>query len=68
MKIDENVEAYIKRQKSPQKEIIKKVRKILLKTFPGIKETMYGGVPCYEGKYYLAALKKQVNLGFQLMV
>lgn len=61
-----DVEGYIARQKSPQKEIIKKVRKIILKTFPRIRETMYGGVPCYEGKYYIAALKKQVNLGFSI--
>ena len=61
-----NVDDYIKKQKSPQKEIIEKVRKIILKTFPKIEEKMYGGVPCYEGKYYIAGLKKQVNLGFSI--
>ncbi len=66
MAISNEVDKYIEKQKSPQKEIIQKVRKIILKTFPDIKETMYGGVPCYEGKYYIAALKKQVNLGFSI--
>lgn len=68
-----NVDEYIKKQKSPQKEICQKLRKIILKTFPGINEEMKVGVPCYGttnedpcGKYYIAALKDHVNLGFSL--
>ena len=60
------VDNYIEKQKSPQKEIIQKVRHIILKTFPSIKEEMKLGVPWYEGKYYLVALKDHVNLGFSL--
>lgn len=61
------VDAYIKKQKSPQKEICKKLRKIILKTFSDIKEEMKWGVPSYaDGKYYLVALKTHVNLGFSL--
>jgi hypothetical protein len=37
-----------------------------LKTFPDIKEEMKMGVPWYEGKYYIVALKDHVNLGFSL--
>jgi len=60
------VENYIEQQKSPQREICQKLRKIILKTFPNIKEEMKLGVPWYEGKYYIVALKDHVNLGFSL--
>ena len=64
--MDEGVKRYIEKQKSPQKEIIQKLREIILKTFPNINEEMKLGVPWYEGKYYLVALKDHVNLGFSL--
>jgi len=71
--MDEKVDQYIKRQKSPQKEICQKLREIILKTVPEINEEMKVGVPCYGstkedlcGKYYIAALKDHVNLGFSL--
>ncbi len=64
--MDEGVNNYIEKQKSPQKEIIQELRKIILETFPGIKEEMKLGVPWYEGKYYLVALKDHVNLGFSI--
>jgi len=71
--MDEKVDEYIKKQKSPQKEICQRLRKIILKTFPEINEEMRVGVPCYGhtkedlcGKYYIAALKDHVNLGFSL--
>ena len=57
------VEKYMEKQKSPQKEICKKLRKIILKTFPDIREEFRMGVPWY-GKYYIVALKDKVNLGF----
>jgi hypothetical protein len=57
---------YIAKQKSPQKEILQKLRGIILKTFPNIKEEMKLGVPWYEEKYYIVALKNHVNLGFSL--
>jgi hypothetical protein len=69
----EKVDEYIKKQKSPQKEICQKLRDIILKTVPGINEEMKVGVPCYGctkedlcGKYYIVALKDHVNLGFSL--
>jgi len=60
------VEDYIKKQKSPQKEICQKIREIIFKTFPGIKEEMKYGALWYEGKYYIGALKDHVNLGFSI--
>jgi hypothetical protein len=71
--MDKKVDEYIKKQKSPQKEICQKLREIILKTIPEINEEMRVGVPCYGhtkedlcGKYYIAALKDHVNLGFSL--
>jgi hypothetical protein len=63
---DKKVDDYVEKQKSPQKEICAKLRKIILETFPDIKEEMKLGVPWYEDKYYIVALKNHVNLGFSL--
>ena len=66
-RMDIKVDKYIEKQKSPQKEICEKLRKIIFKTYPDIKEEMKWGVPSYEnGKYYFIALKTHVNLGFSL--
>ena len=35
-----------------------------MKTFPNIEEELKMGVPWYEGKYYVVALKDHVNVGF----
>lgn len=61
-----NVDDYIAKQESPQKEIVKRLRRIILKTFPDIKEEYKMGVPFYENKYYIVALKDSVNLGFSI--
>ena len=64
---NKEVDRYIERQKSPQKEILSRVRKIFLKTLPGCNEKMAWGVPVFsEGKFYIAALKNQVNVGFAI--
>jgi hypothetical protein len=60
------VEKYIEHQKSPQKEIVQRLRSIILKTFPDIKEELKMGVPWYEGKFYVVALRDHVNLGFSV--
>jgi hypothetical protein len=61
------VEAYIGKQKSPQKEICLKLRNLIFKTFPGVKEEMKWGVPAFAGgNYYIVALNDHVNLGFTL--
>ena len=62
---EKKVDDYIEKQKSPQKEICKRLRKIIFKTFPDIKEEMKWGVPAFDnGNYYIVALKDHVNLGF----
>jgi len=61
-----DVDGYINKQKSPQKEICKKLRQIILKTYPTIKEEMKLGVPYYEDKIYIVALKNHVNFGFSI--
>lgn len=64
--MEKDVTRYIEKQKSPQKEICKKLRKVILKTFPKIDEKMKLGVPWYEGMYYIVGLKDSVNLGFSV--
>jgi hypothetical protein len=66
VKCTPQVEQYIEKQSSPQKEIVERLRKIILRTFPDVKEEMKMGVPWYEGKLYVVALKDHVNLGFCL--
>jgi len=65
--MDKKVDAYIEKQKQPQKEIASRIWKLILKTFPGISEEMKWGVPVYGGgKYYIGALKDSVNLGLSI--
>lgn len=65
--MDNNVDEYIEKQQSPQRQICKKLRKIICKTFPDITEEMKWGVPSYgNGKYYFVGLKTHVNLGFSI--
>ena len=66
IKMDREVISYIEKQKSPQKEILHKLREVIFNNSPGIHEQMKWGVPSYEGKYYLVALKDHVNLGFSI--
>jgi uncharacterized protein YdhG (YjbR/CyaY superfamily) len=56
---------YIEKQKSPQKEILKRVRKIFQETLPHCEEKMAWGVITYaSGKFYIAAMKDRVHVGF----
>ena len=65
--MDKQVNDYIEKQKSPQKEIIQKVRKIFQKTLPSCEEKMAWGVITYsEGKFYIAAMKNRVHVGFAI--
>ncbi len=64
--MDEKVSQYIEEQNLPQKEICRRLREIILKTFPTIKEEMKWGVPNYGDLYYFVALKTHVNLGFSI--
>ncbi len=65
MKKNNEVSKYIEKQKSPQKEILKKLRDIILR-LPSVKEQFRMGVPWYEGKFYLVALNDHVNLGLSI--
>lgn len=58
-----SVDDYIKKQPSIQKDILRRLRKLILKAAPGIVEEMKMGVPWYEGKFYLVSLRNHVNLG-----
>ena len=65
--MDKKADEYIEKQKSPQKEILKEVRKVFHKTLPNCKEKMMWGVITYnEGKFYIAAMKNRVHVGFAI--
>jgi hypothetical protein len=66
VKTSTHVEKYIEKQKSPQKEIVQRLRDIILKTLPDIKEEFKMGVPWYEERFYVVALRDHVNLGFSV--
>jgi len=65
--MDQAVKKYIEKQKSPQKEVIRKLRRIILNTFPKIDERMHVGVPWYQDWFYIVGLKDHVNLGFSVL-
>lgn len=59
------IDDYIQKQPSPQKEICRGLRKLILDVFPDVKEEMKWGVPAFaDGMFYIVALKDHVNLGF----
>jgi uncharacterized protein YdhG (YjbR/CyaY superfamily) len=65
--MDKQMNDYLEKQKSPQKEIMQKVRKIFKKTLPNCEEKMRWGVITYAtGKFYIAAMKNRVHVGFAI--
>jgi len=65
--MDKQVNEYIEKQKSPQKEIIQKIRDIFLKTLPSCEEkSAWGVIALEEGKFYIAAMKNRVHVGFAI--
>jgi len=60
------IAAYIRRQQSPQREICEKLHAIISQTFSGISDGIWAGVPFYDRRYYIAALKDHVNIGFAI--
>ncbi len=61
------MDAYIEKQKSPQKEILQEVRRIFRETLPNCKEEMRWGVVTFrDGKFYIAAMKNRVHVGFSI--
>jgi hypothetical protein len=65
-RMNKEVGRYIEKQQSPQKEIVQKLRMLILTTFPDVKEEFKMGVPWYECKYYIVALRDHVNVGFSV--
>ena len=64
---DKRVDEYIEKQKSPQKEICRKLRGIIRATISNANEEMKWGVPAFaDGKFYIVALKDHVNMGFSI--
>jgi hypothetical protein len=65
--MDKKVDEYIDKQQSPQKEIILKIRDIFIKTLPNCNEKIAWGVVVYAGgKFYIAAMKNRVHVGFAI--
>ena len=64
--MDQKVKIYLDNLPSPQKEICKRIREIIFKTFPDLDESFKNGVPWYEDRYYIVGLKDHVNIGFSV--
>ena len=65
--MSQSVKGYIEKQKSPQKEILQKVREIFLETLPSPEEKIaWGVVTLGRGKFYIAAMKNRVHVGFAI--
>ncbi|MCJ7570612.1 MAG: DUF5655 domain-containing protein [Candidatus Thermoplasmatota archaeon] len=61
------IDDYIEKQKSPQKEILQKVRKIFQKTLPDCEEKMAWEVVTFAGgKFYIVSMKDRVHIGFAI--
>jgi hypothetical protein len=65
--MDTQVNAYIEKQPSPQKEILQELRVIFREAIPNCKEEMRWGVITFvSGKFYIAAMKTCVHVGFTI--
>ena len=65
--MDSQIEKYIQKQKSPQKEIILKVIEIFQETLPNLKEKKGWGVITFgNGKFYLGTIGNRVHVGFAI--
>ena len=65
--MDKKIEEYIEKQKSPQKDILQELRKIFHKTLSDCNEKSKWGVVSFsDGKFYIAAMKTRVHVGFAI--
>jgi hypothetical protein len=64
--MSKEVEKYLKKLSSPQKELSERLRFIIKSEFPEIEEKMKYGVPYYDNLFYIVGLKTSVNLGFSI--
>jgi uncharacterized protein YdhG (YjbR/CyaY superfamily) len=65
--MDKQVSDYIEKQQSPQKEILQEVRRIFQETLSNAGEEKAWGVITFAGgKFYIAAMKNRVHVGFAI--
>ena len=64
--VKKTIDEYIEEQRSPQKEICQILRKLILKTYPSIKEEMKYGVPYFGNKFYIVD-QDDGSLGYILL-
>ena len=66
--MQKDVEVYINKQKSAQKEMLVRLRQIFIKVLPGCDERIAWGVIVFgKSKFYLAAIKDRVHVGFSIV-
>lgn len=65
--MDKKVREYIDKQEEFKKILLKKARELILDVIPNCKEEYNWGVPIYDGgKFYIAAMKTRVHIGFAI--
>jgi len=65
--MDKKVKEYIDKQEELKKKLLVKTRNLLMKTIPNCKEEFNWGVPVYDGgKFYIAAMKTRIHIGFAI--
>jgi len=65
--MNKDVKEYIQKQASPKKEIIERLREIILETLKDCDEKMMWGTLAFRGgKFYIAAMKERVHIGFSI--
>ncbi len=65
--MNKEVEDHINKQRSPEREICKTIRKLIHQTIPRIKEEMkWGAIVFAGGKFYIGILKDHINIGFSI--
>lgn len=63
--MDTKIKDYIEKQEEFKKLLLVKSRKLILETIPDCKEEFNWGVPVFDGgKFYIAAMKTRVHIGF----
>ncbi len=61
------VDDYIEKQDLAKKEILREVRKIFREAIPNCEEKMrWGAITFASGKFYVAAMKNRVHIGFAI--
>jgi hypothetical protein len=62
--VNSDVNKYVEKFDGEKKKIVTRLRKIILKTFPGVREEIKWGVLWYDMLFYLRVQRDHVNLGF----